>query len=145
MPAGALLRLHSSRRVDGSLVHHRLRENLCSLIFLCLILLLKHKLGHLAVFAHTAAASSFSCTLWHLEYWHFHYYNEENWQQEAQRRQRWEERWIPARHCRNVELSICVYACPMHTCQSMEKSSQINPFSGALSQLKFQEKPHLDK
>lgn len=34
MPTEALLRCHSSRSVDGSLVHLRLRENLCSLFFL---------------------------------------------------------------------------------------------------------------
>lgn len=111
-------------------------------IYFFQILLLKHKLGHLAVFAHTAAASSFSCTPWRLEYWHFHSYDEENWQQEAQGRQRWEERGIPARHCRNVELSLWVYVCSLHTCQSTERSSQINPFSGALSQLLNCRKSH---
>lgn len=117
IPTEALLECHSSRSADGPLVHLRLRENLFSLFF-CLILLLKHKFGHLAGFAHTAGASSFSCTLWHLEGWHFHSFNEENKQQETQGRQQWEERGIPARHCRNVELSLWVYVCWLHTCQS---------------------------
>lgn len=52
--------------------------------------------------------------------WHSHTLNGENWQQEAQAGYREEERGIPDRHYRDVELPLWVSVCSLHTCQSVE-------------------------
>lgn len=144
MPTEAL---HSFRRVDGSPVHLRLRENLRSLIFLCLILLLKHKLGHLAIFAHTAAASIFSCTHYStpwvlaLPFLQWGELAAESSRQAEKRRKRnscqtLQECWI-------VYLCLCLPTAHMSIYgEELTNQSLLRCFELTL---KFQEKPHLDK
>ena len=138
MPTEGLLRLYYYRSVDGSLVHLRLRENLYSL-FARSCCLNRNSDTWLVLLTEQQPAI-FSCSLWHLYYWCSHSSKGENWQQEAQGGQRGKERGIPARHCRGVELPLWVLICSQQTCQPVEQGSQINPFSGALSEfLNFRE------